>query len=294
MQVNTINQVSSKGDPRYLNAVNPIYYYSRRYFNKMAVVSAQRFEPISDKLESSIQKVKLRKASGWDINPNNSSKYVLFLHGMAQNVTDYQPLYKEILDKGMGVFALEYRGYGKNKRTVISENKLRRDVKDAFSYLKDEKDIKPENITVMGHSMGGGLAAQFASKEKDINSLVMISPIASLAMVNKKFLLNKRFGLGIPPLVKAFTDAVKPLRWLFELCFNSIRRMKDVEAPTYIIQSKNDSVTMLNGSRKLIKAAKRKGILKDFYIFQQGGHKVDDEKLNAVSSILNKIIGKNI
>ncbi len=288
MQVNNQSSITYKGFPRCINNVNPIYRYSRKAINKMAEATRQRVLPISPDLEGKVKYVQLNEASAWDINPNHSSKYVLFLHGMAQNVSSYQRLYEAILQKGLGVFAVEYRGHGTNKQAEITEDKLRSDVKKAYKYLTKKEEIQPENITVVGHSMGTSLATNLVSKNKDISSLILISPIASIAMVSQKFMLNKELGLGIPPKVKQFTDKIKPLKWLYEMCFNTINKMKDVKSPTYIIQSQNDSVTKIGGSRRLAKVAKRKGVLKEFVFFPKGGHNIDKNKLEAVSYILEK------
>ena len=291
MQVDINNTVSHKGMPRCINLINPIYHYSRKAFNRMAAASTKKIEPVTPFLEGKIKQVSLKNASAWDINPNHSSKYVFFMHGMAQNVSGYQALYKEVINKGFGVLAVEYRGHGVNKRASITEDKLRNDVKKAYQYLTQKEKIRPSDITIMGHSMGGGLAADFAGKHKDIKSLILISPIASVALISRKFMLNKNIGMGIPEKVKNFTDSIKPLKQLFELCFNSISKMKKVEAPTYIIHSKNDPVTLTGGSRRLAKAAKRKGVLKDFIIFPKGGHNIDKSKLEAVSNILGELKG---
>ena len=285
---NYSNNTSYKGGLKSLNVVNPIFRYTKKYFYKMAEVSGQRFEPISDTIASDLKSVQIDKASAWKINPDNSNKYVLFLHGISQNVSNYQRLYETIIKKGMGVLALEYRGYGTNKQTKISEEKFQKDVQSAYDYLTKQENIKPEDIIVVGHSMGGALAADFASKHKDIKSLILISPLTSLLRLSKKFMLNKMLGIGIPEKIQNFTERFKFLQFLFGLNFNSINKMKKMKVPTYVIQSKNDPVTTLNGSRKLVKTAKSRGVLQEFILFPQGGHKVDWQKIEAVSRILDK------
>jgi len=66
--------------------------------------------------------------------------------------------------------------------------------------------------------------------------------------------------------------------------------MKKNEVPTYIIHSKNDSVTTLEGARNLAKIARRNGVLEDFVLFTNGGHRVDNRKINSVLEILDKIL----
>lgn len=295
--INSNNNTTFQSRWKSLNVINPISYYADRYFSKMAKNSHNTIEVVSDNLVGKINVHKLNRGKSseislWDINPDNSEHYVLFLHGMSQNVSNYQRLYSAISEKKVGVLAVEYRGYGENRPSAISEDKLRRDVERAYKFLTQEKKIKPENITVMGHSMGGALATNFASKHQDIRSLVLICPITNMADVGKKFSQNKTLGMAIPAKVRKFTEKINPLNLLYNLKFNSLNKVDKVKAPTYIIQSQNDTVTLLGGARKLAKKAKRKGLLKDFALLPSGGHKVDMRKVGKVSEILGDIYKK--
>lgn len=292
MQISTSqnrNNLSYKGGLKSLNALNPISYYANNYFKKSARISNKNFSPISETLHGKIKKINLGKISAWDINPENSKDYIFFLHGMSQNVSNYQPLYEVALKNKKAIFAVEYRSYGENKPAILSEDRLRNDVEKAYKILTEEKNIRPENIIVVGHSMGGALAANFASKHEDIKALILLSPIRNMASIGKKFFLNKNIGVGVPQKVNKLTNTIKPLKWLLSLRFNSQKKMKQINAQTYILQSRNDSVTPLSGARKLVKAAREKGILKDFIIFPLGGHKVDSKKVDALNKILGEI-----
>lgn len=282
-------QVNHKGGISSLNKINPISRYADRYFNNMAITSTDRIESISPALSGKIKNININKISAWDINPSDSKEYIFFLHGMSQNVSNYQHLYESIINKGKGVFAVEYRGYGENERAKISEDKLRKDVQTAYNYLTDKKGISPENITVIGHSMGGALAVDFAAKHKDIKSLVLICPITKLSYLGEKFSEHKLLGLGIPSRVMTFTKHIKPLKWLYDSRFNSIKKIPKLKTPTYFIQSRNDSVTTIEGARMFSKTARKQGVPIEFHSLAKGGHKVDSEKVDLISEIIDKI-----
>ncbi len=274
-----------------LNAFNPISYYANRYFRHAAISSQLHLEELSPFLKDKVNVLQIKNGrhpaiSVWDITPDKSGKYVFFLHGMAQNVTNYQNLYEQIINKGLGVFAVEYRSYGINKYATISEDRLRKDIRTAFDYLIENKKVSPENIIVVGHSMGGTLATYLATKYKNIKTLILVSPIANLTEIGQKFQFNKTLGEGVPELLQKTTYKIKPLKWLFSLRLNSINKIKKVKAPTYIIQSKNDSVSTIHGVRKLSKKAEQAGVLKQFITFPLGGHKVDNQKIKAITDIL--------
>lgn len=289
---NSSARVSHKGGLRTLNKINPISLYGDRYFNRMARSSADRIEPISPALVGNVKNVFIKNISAWDINPSNSDEYVLFLHGMSQNVTNYQHLYENIITKNKGVFAVEYRGYGQNKAGNVSEDRLRKDVVNAYNYLTKEKGIKPQNIVVAGHSMGGALSVDFASKHQDIKSLVLICPITNMANLGNRFLGHKTLGLGVPDSIRKLTFAVRPLYWLSELRFNSMGKIGKVKSPTYIVQSQNDSVTPVEFAGVFAEKARKNGILKQFITLPSGGHKVDHAKLDVLSGIFDNIFGK--
>ena len=288
---------SFQGGLKSLNDLNPISRYSDRYFRRAAQESRKFIKQIIPELKDNLDIIPLRctkkiTISAWDIKPNNSDQYVLFLHGMAQNVSNYQNLYKQVNKQNIGIFAVEYRGYGANHPANFSEDKLRHDVEVAYKYLTEKKGIKPENITVIGHSLGGALATNFASKHPDIKSLILICPIVNAAKIGEKFALNKTLGEGIPPSVKNFTNKIKPLNWLYSLRLSSLLKMKSNKVPTYIIQSKNDVVTPLGSARILAKVAKRQGVLQDIRVLESGGHMVDSNKVSIIGEFLDRIYSK--
>ena len=288
---------SFQGGLKSLNDLNPISRYSDRYFRRAAQESRKFIKQIIPELKDNLDIIPLRSTkkitiSAWDIKPNNSDQYVLFLHGMAQNVSNYQNLYKQVNKQNIGIFAVEYRGYGANHPANFSEDKLRHDVEVAYKYLTEKKGIKPENITVIGHSLGGALATNFASNHPDIKSLILICPIVNAAKIGEKFALNKTLGEGIPPSVKNFTNKIKPLNWLYSLRLSSLLKMKSNKVPTYIIQSKNDVVTPLGSARTLAKVAKRQGVLQDIRVLESGGHMVDSNKVSIIGEFLDRIYSK--
>ncbi len=286
-------QPAFQGGYKSFNVLNPISYYADKYLAKSAAKTRQQFIPSLPELKGMYKQVKLGKCkispSGWDINKGDSDKYVLFMHGMAQNVSNYQNLYKKILELNHGIFALEYRGYGANSSAKLSEDKLRNDVEKAFNYLTKEKGILPQNIIAIGHSMGGALAANLAKNHPDIKSLILISPISNAMNISDKFALNKRLGQGIPPKIKKLTNKIPILKTLYSMRFDSIDTIKEVKVPTYIIQSYDDTVATIKGCRQIYKNAKRNGIMKWFKVLPTGGHKVDEAKINTVGQILSTV-----
>ena len=286
-----------KALPKPYNVINPYACCVIKYMNNSAKISQSRIDNVIPELAGKIENVIIRNGrtqeiSAWDIPAKNSKEYVLFLHGMAQNISNYQPLYKNISDKNVGVFALEYRGYGTNKSARCSEYKLSKDIKKAYTYLTKEKGIKPEDITVIGHSMGAALAVDFAKTHKDIKSLVLVAPITHLDYLTEKYLKNKTLGMGMSDFVYKLYERCSLIRWLSQKNYNTLGKIKDISTPLHIVQSSNDSVTHVGGARELAKLAEEKGLLRSCKIVRAGGHKVDSTKIDIVSDIIGKIYEK--
>ena len=294
INANVNSNITFQNRYKSLNVINPISYYSNRYFRRAAKISQNNLEPICPELQTSLSKIHVtdnkKLINVFDFNPGSAKNYVIFLHGMAQNVSNYQNLYKAILKKNMGVWAVEYRSYGTNPTERMWEDKLRKDVENAYRYMLKEKNIKPENIIVIGHSMGGALAANFASKHKDIKSLILVSPVTSAANVGDKFARHKTLGQGIPKKLISITNSIKPLKWLYSLRFNCLNKVKNIKCPTYIVQSKNDTVTPIKYARVLSKTARKYGVLGKFISVPGGGHKVDSAKVEEISKILDSFV----
>ena len=288
------NSSSFTGWQETINIVNPISKYFNKYFEKSSKHARDVITEIIPSLQGKINIVPMISARGtaiygWDINPTKSEKYVLFLHGMAQNVASEQKLYETIINKNTGVFALDYRGYGQNKESKFDEKLMIKDINRAYKYLTKEKGINPSNITIIGHSMGGALATIFASKHPQINSLILISPITNLHGINPKFVYNKNLGLGVPETINDKLIPSSFITMLSSFRLNALSKIKNLEVPTYIIQSKNDSITPCANARLFSNRARQKGCLRDFIMLQNGGHNINQKKINVIAGILDKI-----
>lgn len=291
---NETNTIKFKARPKPYNTINPYARYLSKYMNASAKKSQSNIECAIPELAGKIEKViikngSLQEISAWDIPAKNSKKYILFLHGMAQNVSNYQQLYKKIVDKNVGIFALEYRGYGANRSARCSEYNLSKDIEKAYTYLTKEKGILPQDITVIGHSMGGALAVDFAKTHRDIKSLILIAPIVHSDYLTEKYLKNMTLGIGMSDFVYNLYQKFAPVRWLSRKNYNTLGKIKDISTPIHIIQSSNDSVTRECGAIELAKLAEEKKLLRSCKILKKGGHKVDSGKIDIVSDIIEKI-----
>jgi len=104
---------------------------------------------------------------------------IVYYHGNASNLGNRAGIYGALADKGFGVLALSYRGYGKSEGEP-SEQGLYDDARAAIGFLTDSKHIPIEKILVFGESLGTGVATQMAT-EYPVGGLILEAAYTSVA-----------------------------------------------------------------------------------------------------------------
>lgn len=130
--------------------------------------------------------------SCWFIPPKPGKPTILFCHGNNTNFTTTQLVAKQLAEAGNGVMMADYEGYGKNPGTP-SEDKLYQNALDAAKFLNENKGIPNNQIILMGHSLGGPIAAHTAasvSEQNHFKGLVLDSTVPNMATLVKSWIDN--------------------------------------------------------------------------------------------------------
>ena len=128
------------------------------------------------------------------------------------------------------VYLVNYRGYGGSSGEP-SEKGIYSDALAIFDQIRS----KHSDISVLGRSLGSGVATYLASK-RDIEKLVLITPYDSAqSMVQERF-------------------PMYPMSILLKDKYESVARVKDIEAKTLVLIAEKDSVITMKHSQKLIDA----------------------------------------
>ena len=287
IQQNTNDTVSFSG--LNLKKYNPAYRFCMRLFERSQIASRRRISPPIAELEGKINEIKIplkgrKKIVAYDINPDNREKYILYFHGTSQNISNCQQIYKEFLNSNYAVLAPEYSGFGKNKSRLANEFTMEEDIEGAVKYLLKKKKIKPENIGIAGHSLGGFAATRTAEKIPEAAFLILISPVNTLIYEFENIVKQKRFKVPrfYQFIYKHYPKILNPL----EKIFKTEERIAKTKIPLYIIHSANDSLIPVKSSKEL--ALKSKS-LRELIILDGGGHRMDSTKIASVHEILKKI-----
>jgi pimeloyl-ACP methyl ester carboxylesterase len=109
--------------------------------------------------------------------PQNTDKALILLHMYDEDKSSWDDFIKEF-QKEYNILAIDFRGHGESdlileELTEKDYNNMVLDVKAAFNFLT-EKDI--HQITLIGASIGGNTALNFAAEEERVQKVIMISP----------------------------------------------------------------------------------------------------------------------
>ncbi len=86
---------------------------------------------------------------------------VAFFHGNAGNIANRAPIARDLSGRGLDVLLIDYRGYGRSEGKP-SEDGLYRDGAAAYAHLRDRRGVPPEELVLIGNSLGAAVALAVA------------------------------------------------------------------------------------------------------------------------------------
>ena len=171
---------------------------------------------------------------GWWAPPPARAGVVLFLHGTPSTLSDTVWRLPDLRKSGLGVMAIDYRGYGDSTGTP-SELGFRADARAAFDFIRA---VAPASkVAVFGESLGTGIAVALA-RERPVAGVLLNAPYASVLRL---------FELRGPPL---------PYRWLLADQFNSEALIGSIGVPVMILHRTADETFESRGKAPLCRRAR--------------------------------------
>ena len=146
-----------------------------------------------------------------------SSQALLYFGGNAEDVSVSLSEFAAAFPNH-AIYLMHYRGYGGSSGSP-SEQAL---IADALA-LFDQLQSKHSDITVLGRSLGSGVAVQLAAQRK-VAQLVLITPFDSLSA-----LAQQQFPLF-------------PVRWLLKDTYTSVDYAPAITSPTLILVAEQDEI----------------------------------------------------
>lgn len=226
------------------------------------------------------KKGKLEQIHGWWISANSAKPNVkgvlLYLHGNGVNIgVNIEQAYR-FYKLGFDVFLGDYRGYGRSGGNFPSEAQVYQDVEVVWDYLINQRGINPQNIFVYGHSLGGAIAIELATRHPEMAGLIIQSSFTSMLDM-----------VGLMGRYRIF-----PIDLLLHQRFDSMTKLRKLEIPTMLIHGRSDGLIPAYMSERLFEVSPAE--IKDLYLVSDAGHNnvaatAGDEYLDRVSHFINQL-----
>ena len=175
---------------------------------------------------------------------------LLYLHGARWNVEGSAPRIRRMQELGFSVLAVDYRGFGKSSPDLPSENMAYEDAHAAWNWLGAHYPGQPRYI--FGHSLGGAVAIELASRVDDEAGTVVEGTFTSIADV-----------------VSTMKWGWLPLSALITQPFESVQKVAHLGSPLLVVHGTKDTMILPSLGRKLYEAAQQP---KAFVLVEGGSH----------------------
>jgi pimeloyl-ACP methyl ester carboxylesterase len=127
---------------------------------------------------------------------NKEKKHVLFIHGIGASLVGWRDI-PDALSEHFHTISVDLIGFGGSEKPTTADYSIKGFSRFIFDFLQ-AIDLKDEKICIVGHSLGGYIALQFATENKDLlEKLVLVDPSGKLD--------------GPTPLLSAYRDAANEL-----------------------------------------------------------------------------------
>jgi uncharacterized protein len=175
---------------------------------------------------------------------------LLYLHGARWNVEGSAPRIRRMQELGFSVLAIDYRGFGKSTPGLPSEDMAYEDARAAWDWLTAKYGQRPRYI--FGHSLGGAIAIDLASKVDDERGTIVEGTFTS-----------------IPDVAASMKWGWLPIGPLITQRFESLEKVKHIGSPLLVVHGENDTLVTSALGRKLYDAALGR---KQFVLVEGGSH----------------------
>ena len=195
----------------------------------------------------------VRTADGIDLKawyaPATTQPYTfVFFHGNGDNLYGASMDADPYIAAGYGFLIAEYRGYS-GLPGKPTEAGLYSDAR-AYLYGLMARGVKIENIILLGHSLGSGVATQMA-EEFHVGGVILLAPY-----------------LSIPKMAQA-EYPIFPVKYMALDRFENFKKMKSIHVPVLIVNGTVDEVIPPVQGKQLYDLANEP---RRFYSIQGDGH----------------------
>ena len=183
----------------------------------------------------------LEHLHGWWLpHPKNSVGTLIYFHGADLNIGFNVAQAYWLRQLGFNVLLAEYRGYGWSEGSFPSETALYEDAEAALDYLVRAQGIQAGEIFVYGHSLGGAIAIDLATRHSDLAGIIVQNSFTSMADMVMRFDYSRWL----------------PVRWIVHQRFESLQKVSQLQVPLLLIHATGDPLIPKTMGERLYQAAR--------------------------------------
>jgi acylglycerol lipase len=131
---------------------------------------------------------------------------LVIAHGVSEHSDRYRHVAARLNDAGYDVWALDHRGHGRSDGGHANIGRMSSAVADIGTVIGMAREANPGlPVFLLGHSMGGALALEFAlDRQDEIDGLVLSAPAADLEAASPLELFLGRILSAVAPNMGVF------------------------------------------------------------------------------------------
>ena len=172
----------------------------------------------------------------WAPGPRADSPALLYLHGARWNLTGSVTRIDRWRRLGYSVLAIDYRGFGQSTPVSPTEALAYEDADAAWDYLAKLAPDRPR--FVVGHSLGGAIAAEVARRRPEARGLVLEATFTS-----------------IKEMISGTAWDFLPVSAILTQEFDTLAKIRDIRMPVIITHGTEDRIVPFEMGEKLYAAA---------------------------------------
>jgi uncharacterized protein len=161
---------------------------------------------------------------------------LLYLHGARWNLTGSVSRIERWRQLGFSVLAVDYRGFGESTDIAPTEAYAYEDAEAAWNFLGKLAPGKPRYI--VGHSLGGAIAVDLASRHPDASGLVLEATFTS-----------------VPDMVSHSPWGFLPVALILTQKFDALSKIGEVRVPVVVAHGTRDAIVPFEMGEQLFNAA---------------------------------------
>ncbi|MCA1961361.1 MAG: alpha/beta hydrolase [Desulfomonile sp.] len=186
---------------------------------------------------------------GWHFPAGKTRPLLLFCHGNAGNISHRLDNIQRLLEKGIGVFIFDYRGYGRSEGR-ITERGFYLDADAAYEYARARASADRIKLVIFGRSLGG-IAAVYLASKGTCDGVILESTFTNVKAMAREHFLFPVPGIGL------------------EKRLDALGRIRKVKAPILFFHGDRDDIVPIRIGRELFDAAPP---AKEFVTLVGAGH----------------------